>query len=79
MINDLFHPCYCSFTILFFCIKSLNSMDEHPQNIICEFSMDQVLMMKFMDKRFMNEKAEVSWNKVHSKSHGCKKGHPWAS
>jgi hypothetical protein len=54
-------------------------MDEHPQNIICEFSMDQVLMMKFMDKRFMNEKAEVSWNKVHSKSHGCKKGHPWAS
>jgi hypothetical protein len=67
MINDLFHPCYCSFTILFFALK------------VCEFSMDQVLMMKFMDKRFMNEKAEVSWNKVHSKSHGCKKGHPWAS
>ncbi len=46
---DLFHPCYGSFTILFL-IKSLKSMDEHPQNIICEFSMDQVLMMKFMDK-----------------------------
>jgi hypothetical protein len=26
-------------------------MDEHSQHIICEFSMDQVLMMKFMDKK----------------------------
>jgi hypothetical protein len=51
MIYDLCSPMLLFIHNYYFCIKSSNSMDEHPQNTICDFSMDQVLMMKFMDQK----------------------------
>ncbi len=44
----------------FFAFKIQNSMDKHPENIICDFSVDEILWMNILT--FMEQSSSrISW------------------